>query len=125
MPLMPLREFLLSYGKLPRKICMRPPNHQHGAGVKFRKKNGKKCMSHRDTFTISISDTPELMSGESDLTKKEFEIVVAWIKDKKDELLYIWENFENIDRKKIEEDLKPGRKEKDQKDEEDLKPKSS
>jgi len=82
-------------------------------------------MSHRDTFTISISDTPELMSGESDLTKKEFEIVVAWIKDKKDELLYIWENFENIDRKKIEEDLKPGRKEKDQKDEEDLKPKSS
>lgn len=91
---------------LPLTLWIRPEEgSQHGPRVKVSKFPNKARFSDKDSFSISISDTPKIVSGDTSGVKaKDLELIFSFIKNKKDSLLRFWnKELENI--KELEKEL--------------------
>ena len=72
-------------------IYVSPSQHSSGPRIKVGKNNGT-MRSHKYSFSMTISDNPEIIAGspEGIANSKKIELVKIWIKKNKDILLKYW-----------------------------------
>ena len=72
-------------------IYVSPAQHSSGPRIKVGKNSGA-MRSHRNSFSMTISDNPKIIAGSPDgiTNSKNIELIKIWIKKNKDILLKYW-----------------------------------